>query len=236
MKAARPRSMIDIAREEYRPSPSRGSILYFVVADMGGVDPMYQYSLPWFVNLFVSRSTSRKSPTTTCDERLATLNDYLHRLELYTNICRALFEAHKLLFSFSICIKIMQARQADRRRRVALLPLGLDLGRASTTCPEAGPSWLDRARVVGRRRRLAELPAFVGIEKSVAAERRRRGAGVPRLERAALGEGARRVGREAQRLPEDVLVLRCVRPDKVVFGMQRSSPQPGRALHRAAAV
>ncbi len=33
------------AREAYRSVPVRGSILYFVIADLALVDPMYQYSL-----------------------------------------------------------------------------------------------------------------------------------------------------------------------------------------------
>ena len=37
--------------ELYRPVAKRASLLYFVVADMGFVDPMYQYSLQWFTSL-----------------------------------------------------------------------------------------------------------------------------------------------------------------------------------------
>ena len=38
---------------QYRVVATRGSLLYFVVADLGGVDPMYQYSLAFFAQLFV---------------------------------------------------------------------------------------------------------------------------------------------------------------------------------------
>jgi dynein heavy chain len=37
----------------YRPVAKRASLLYFVIADLGNVDPMYQYSLQWFTQLFV---------------------------------------------------------------------------------------------------------------------------------------------------------------------------------------
>eukprot|EP00965_Chrysotila_dentata_P248329 6208271-Pleurochrysis_carterae.AAC.1 len=43
---------IDTTRNEYRPVARRAALLFFCVADMSGVDPMYQYSMPWFVNLF----------------------------------------------------------------------------------------------------------------------------------------------------------------------------------------
>lgn len=39
---------ISSAREKYRPLAARGSILYFVVAQLGDVDPMYQFSLKYF--------------------------------------------------------------------------------------------------------------------------------------------------------------------------------------------
>ena len=40
------------APQVYRPVPTRGSILYFVVADLAILDPMYQYSLSYFTKLF----------------------------------------------------------------------------------------------------------------------------------------------------------------------------------------
>lgn len=36
-----------VQSELYRPVAKRASLLYFVIADLGDVDPMYQYSLPW---------------------------------------------------------------------------------------------------------------------------------------------------------------------------------------------
>lgn len=39
---------ISIAREKYRSVATRGSVLYFVVAQLAEIDPMYQYSLKYF--------------------------------------------------------------------------------------------------------------------------------------------------------------------------------------------
>jgi dynein heavy chain, axonemal len=50
---------IDAARASYAPVAHHASILYFCVSDMGNIDPMYQYSLPWFVNLFVRAIKAR---------------------------------------------------------------------------------------------------------------------------------------------------------------------------------
>ena len=42
---------ISEAREKYRPVATRGSVMYFVVADLAEVDPMYQYSLKYFTQV-----------------------------------------------------------------------------------------------------------------------------------------------------------------------------------------
>lgn len=39
---------ITIAREKYRTVSTRGSVLYFVVANLAEIDPMYQFSLKYF--------------------------------------------------------------------------------------------------------------------------------------------------------------------------------------------
>ena len=45
-------SEIDLARSGYRPAAIRASLAYFILDDMGRVDPMYQFSLDAYVDLF----------------------------------------------------------------------------------------------------------------------------------------------------------------------------------------
>lgn len=45
---------IDITRLEYVPVAVRTQILFFCVSDLANVDPMYQYSLEWFLNIFLT--------------------------------------------------------------------------------------------------------------------------------------------------------------------------------------
>ena len=40
--------MINTARERYRPVATQGSVLYFVIASLSEIDPMYQFSLKYF--------------------------------------------------------------------------------------------------------------------------------------------------------------------------------------------
>ena len=52
-EAERTEQEIDAAREQYRSVAVRASLLFFCIADLAGIDPMYQYSLAWFVALFL---------------------------------------------------------------------------------------------------------------------------------------------------------------------------------------
>ncbi|XP_023311334.1 dynein heavy chain 2, axonemal [Anoplophora glabripennis] len=99
---------IDSAREGYRPCAKRAAILFFVLNDMGKIDPMYQFALDSYILLFTN-SINKSPKAVHLNERIIALNEY-HTYSVYTNTCRALFEQHKLLFSFHMCIKILTAQ------------------------------------------------------------------------------------------------------------------------------
>lgn len=95
---------INDTRNQYRTVAIRGSILYFVIADLAGIDPMYQYSLAYIKRLF--NTAIEKSPKAkVLEERLNILIDNITRM-IYTNVSRGLFEAHKIIFSFLIITSI----------------------------------------------------------------------------------------------------------------------------------
>lgn len=45
---------IDATRLQYVPVAERTQILFFCVSDLSNVDPMYQYSLEWFLGIFMT--------------------------------------------------------------------------------------------------------------------------------------------------------------------------------------
>lgn len=97
---------VDHARNTYKSISERGSVLYFVIADLAGIDPMYQYSLTYVKKLF-NRSIAQSEKTEDVDKRLEILLNAV-TFTLFTNISRGLFEAHKLIFSFLIITSIQR--------------------------------------------------------------------------------------------------------------------------------
>ena len=95
---------INDTRNLYTSVAIRGSILYFVIADLGGVDPMYQNSLGYVKGLF-NKAIAQSPQADTIEERLKILIDRITKM-IYTNISRGLFEKDKLIYSFLIATSI----------------------------------------------------------------------------------------------------------------------------------
>lgn len=93
-------TQIESACTEYTLVATCGSILYFVIADMANVNPMYQFSLTYFVRLF-NGCIDLAEKSDEIDVRMQNLSQSILS-NIFVNVCRGLFEQDKLTFSFII--------------------------------------------------------------------------------------------------------------------------------------
>lgn len=61
--------------QAYRPCAQRASILFFVLNDLSRIDPMYQFSLESYVQLF-NLSIEKSPKSIQREDRILNLNDY----------------------------------------------------------------------------------------------------------------------------------------------------------------
>lgn len=148
---------IDEARNGYKPVAQRTSGLFFCIADLANVDPMYQYSLDFFKGLFDTAILSSEQ-SDDLEERLGFLNKEMLE-SLYRNICRSLFERHKPIFAALLTIKIKEMNNTlNPAHKSFLLTGGVSLGEE---LPKNPTKWL-LEKQWGELNRLDKLEGFEG--------------------------------------------------------------------------
>ncbi|RKP19398.1 hypothetical protein ROZALSC1DRAFT_14025, partial [Rozella allomycis CSF55] len=204
---------IDSTRIKYSPVAIRTRILFFCITELTSIDPMYQYSLNWFMNLFIN-AIINSDKSDNLDERIKNLNDYF-TFSLYSNVCRSLFEKHKLLFSFLLTVRIlMNENKIDQNEWRFLLTGGSSVLKKVNN---PAPQWLSN-RSWEEIQQLGLLNNFKGIENEFVENeetfKRMFTSSIPHKEK--LTDKYERELNDFQKL----LILRCIRFDRVISGIQ----------------
>lgn len=201
---------IDETRNGYKPVATHSSILFFCISDLANIEPMYQYSLTWFINLYL-QSISNSRASSDLDERIANLNEHFTH-SVYSNVCRSLFEKDKLLFSITLTIGILKGKdKVDDQVWRFLLTGGVAL---ENPFPNPCSEWLSEkswSEIV----RASDLPNLKGLKDSF-----------PDPGWKVFYDSATP---HAEKMPDPwdavsgldrLVILRCLRPDKVVPAVQ----------------
>ena len=207
-EALKTQKLIDVTRESFKPIAFRVSSLFFCVADLAGVDPMYQYSLESYVNYYLM-AIAKAAPAVEVTQRIENLKETF-TLVLYENICRSLFEKDKLLFSMLLCFRIMLGDKLLDPLEMRYFMAGSAKAASMANPCETEPKWLSDyawAQLEG----LEELAGpFVGFAKEFVANL----AQWHDVCNSADAQGAinELLGEKFNEF-ERVVVLKCIRPD-----------------------
>ncbi|RXN34314.1 dynein heavy chain axonemal [Labeo rohita] len=203
---------IDATRLEYVPVAVRAQILFFCVSDLSNVDPMYQYSLEWFLGIFMSGIANSKQADKV-KERIFNINEFF-TFSLYSNVCRSLFEKHKLMFAFLLCARILMN---DSKIDMAEWRYLLSGGRPQDQAPNPAPNWLSM-RAWQDILALSSLPTFNNLPESFSKHESTFksifDSSQPHRE---LLPGEWDNGLDSF---QKLLVLRCLRADRLTHGLQ----------------
>lgn len=120
--AADTKASIAEKREQFRPVATRGSVLYFSIVEMSGVNCMYQTSLAQFLQLF-NDSMDKAEKAALASKRVFNIIETMTYL-IYRYINRGLYEADKLTFVVLVTMKILITANHLRPSDLALLLRG----------------------------------------------------------------------------------------------------------------
>ena len=97
---------VENLRNQYRAAAHCGAVLYFTISELSNINPMYEYSLGAFLQVF-NGSLRRAKPDPSLQKRLSKIIETL-KYAVYNYVCTGLFEKHKLMFSLQMSLKLLQ--------------------------------------------------------------------------------------------------------------------------------
>ncbi|XP_060028831.1 dynein axonemal heavy chain 3 isoform X1 [Erinaceus europaeus] len=201
-------TQIDQTRMGYKPVAVHSATIFFCISDLANIEPMYQYSLTWFINLYVqSLANSEKSDE--LEHRISNIIEHF-TLSIYNNVCRSLFEKDKLLFSLLLTYGIQKEKKLiNEEMWYFLLTGGISL---DNPFPNPASEWLSE-KSWGEVVRASSLPRLKGLMEHFIENTDEwkliYDSAFPHIEKFPG------IWKFLDRL-ERMVVLRCLRPDKIV--------------------
>lgn len=189
------------------------AILFFCVTELSNIDPMYQYSLAWFLSLFIN-SISKSPKSDILENRLLHLNSFFTK-SIYKNVCRSLFEKDKAVFSMVLTIGILRARNEIDTEKMTFFLSGGSIKESSHKNP--APKWLSD----NSWNEIVNASKLTGLENL-------RESFVENIE--IWKEFYDFSDAEEHPCPEPfdktadfgrLILLKCIRPDKIVFAVKQ---------------
>jgi dynein heavy chain len=210
---------INDQREVYRACGRKASVLFFVLADLCKIDPMYQFSLDWYLNLFEA-SISESKEQVSQDRQDMIMK--VHKLNVYNNACRSLFERHKLLLALQMLVRLLMSEDKIAREEYDFFLRGGTVLDAKDQMLKPQQDWITKEawdNITELERLLPEtfagLPAAINLNPKewqhwFSSDK-------PEPELAQLpGEWETKCEDQLKKM----IVLRCFRPDRVNFAIR----------------
>ena len=206
---------INAVRDQFKPVAKRVARYFFCLSDMSNIDPMYQYSLRWYTMIF-QRSLEISEPGERNTRSLNIIKEFTK--QLYNNVCQSLFEKDKLLFSFLMCLKVMDERdEMDQLENRFMLTGGTSV---ESKVPNPAPHWLLDKAWCTIEEMSEKIPHFKGFDKDFQEN-------IKMWEKIYNSPKPHKTDEVdwPEKWSEDsnfhrIMILRIIRPDKIVAAIQ----------------
>eukprot|EP01022_Parablepharisma_sp_SALTPOND_P021165 TRINITY_DN4086_c0_g1_i1.p1 TRINITY_DN4086_c0_g1~~TRINITY_DN4086_c0_g1_i1.p1 ORF type:complete len:4151 (+),score=615.43 TRINITY_DN4086_c0_g1_i1:13469-25921(+) len=153
---------IENTRSKFRAVAKRVAELYFCVTELSVVEPMYQFSLDWYLALYRNALQSEHEK-----DQTEKLNFYKNKFThlLFTSVCKSLFEKDKLLFTLSLYLKIVLSERNNSLEEVHFLAAGPTM--FIDTQPNLIGGWMTDKAWRGICELSQKIPAFKELDKDI---------------------------------------------------------------------
>ncbi|KAJ8290699.1 hypothetical protein GJAV_G00016460 [Gymnothorax javanicus] len=200
---------INEARELYRPTAERASLLYFIISDLKNINPMYQFSLKTFNTIF-HKAIEHAARAEDVIEQVVNLTEAVtYSVFLYTS--QGLFERDRLTFLSQAAFQILLMRgSVDAQELDFLLRFPVEPCRGSPLSFLSPYAW-------GAIKTISTLEEFRGLDRDMEGSAKR-------WRKLVESECP-----EKEKFPQDwknksslqkLIILRALRPDRMTYALR----------------